>query len=476
MPSQSEKHNLKKTYSSNQACSKEHSALSIIPEISSNLAKSILFLPSEDTNKPSSDSNDKKLESKSGNNKNSKSPVKKKKPLIKKPSISEMYLEAFDLFDADGSGRISKDELFSIVQKLDLGIDSKELDRIINEVDANHDGEIDRGEFLRIMKTQDAHQLNQEYRETFDKFDLNGDGVIELHELRQVMKMISSDIPDEEIKEMFADADAENNGVISFDEFVHMMEQSKAGCEDESELDKSATLESRDLCDSKCAIQNGQDHRNVNGNEFQKQPLAYSVSAPCQPGYFPQMTHIPPTYHPNYQPQMNPTYYHPNMVPQQTVPLNLPPTTTDQPGNPDQNNNGQNSTHHINIFNNSFNPHQMGFMHPQMNPSAGYPGQPIMYNPGIYHPGHQQLPATYQTGDPRQMPNLMYSYQPAMIPGPSSASNLPTESGINESSSSREPVQSQQVSKDSIIYKSNPLVSNSKGNSSEKGSEDEVSK
>lgn len=163
-----------------------------------------------------------------------KSKVKK---LQKKPSISDMYLEAFDLFDADGSGSISKQELLSIVLKLDLGIDDGELDNIIAEADENSDGEIDREEFLKIMKQQDQRQINKEYRETFDKFDLNKNGTIEFDELAQVMRVISEHITDEEIREMFNDADHENNGVITFDEFVFMMEASRKANEDNDEDD-----------------------------------------------------------------------------------------------------------------------------------------------------------------------------------------------------------------------------------------------
>ena len=61
----------------------------------------------------------------------------------------EKLKEAFKLFDADGSGKISRDEIEKVLK---LGSNSKEIDNIMAKHDTNKDGEIDFNEFLDMMK------------------------------------------------------------------------------------------------------------------------------------------------------------------------------------------------------------------------------------------------------------------------------------------------------------------------------------
>jgi len=61
----------------------------------------------------------------------------------------EKLKDAFKLFDADGSGKISRAEIAKI---LHLDKNSKEIDNILVKLDTNKDGEIDFEEFLNMMK------------------------------------------------------------------------------------------------------------------------------------------------------------------------------------------------------------------------------------------------------------------------------------------------------------------------------------
>ena len=62
----------------------------------------------------------------------------------------EKLKEAFKLFDADGSGKISRAEIQKV---LHIEKQSKEIDNIMKKHDTNKDGEIDFEEFLNMMKT-----------------------------------------------------------------------------------------------------------------------------------------------------------------------------------------------------------------------------------------------------------------------------------------------------------------------------------
>ena len=65
------------------------------------------------------------------------------------------YLKtAFDMFDKDGSGKIDKTELLSLLNGdgLENAVPKDQLEKYIQEVDQNGDGEIDFEEFQTMME------------------------------------------------------------------------------------------------------------------------------------------------------------------------------------------------------------------------------------------------------------------------------------------------------------------------------------
>ncbi len=61
------------------------------------------------------------------------------------------YKEAFALFDKDGGGTISTDELGTVMRSLGQNASEDELRDMIAEIDADGSGEIDFKEFLALM-------------------------------------------------------------------------------------------------------------------------------------------------------------------------------------------------------------------------------------------------------------------------------------------------------------------------------------
>ena len=67
--------------------------------------------------------------------------------------ISKKNLEyAFKVFDKDGSGAISIDEIMFIFKKSVNDVDKSVFEKMIKEADANGDGEIEFDEFKNIME------------------------------------------------------------------------------------------------------------------------------------------------------------------------------------------------------------------------------------------------------------------------------------------------------------------------------------
>ena len=80
----------------------------------------------------------------------------------------EEFKEAFALFDKDGGGTISADELGVIMKSLGKNPTREELNRMIAEVDEDGSGEIEFPEFLQLMSKK-LHRADsiEEMREAF---------------------------------------------------------------------------------------------------------------------------------------------------------------------------------------------------------------------------------------------------------------------------------------------------------------------
>lgn len=137
--------------------------------------------------------------------------------------ISE-FKEAFALFDKDGDGTISNNELGTVMRTLGQNPTEAELQDMLNEVDSDGNGSIDFPEFLNMMsrKMKDTDS-EEELKEAFKVFDKDGNGYISASELRHVMSNLGEKLTEEEVDEMIREADLDGDGHIDYEEFVKMM-------------------------------------------------------------------------------------------------------------------------------------------------------------------------------------------------------------------------------------------------------------
>ncbi|KAJ3092899.1 Calcium-binding component of the spindle pole body (SPB) half-bridge [Quaeritorhiza haematococci] len=77
--------------------------------------------------------------------------------ILDRDPIEELR-KAFQLFDDDGSGKISLRNLRRVAKEIGENIDDEELQAMIDEFDLDQDGEINEQEFISIMtETDDTH-------------------------------------------------------------------------------------------------------------------------------------------------------------------------------------------------------------------------------------------------------------------------------------------------------------------------------
>lgn len=143
------------------------------------------------------------------------------------------FYHAFQLFDEDGSGSITVDELGDVMQQLGQKATKSELNAMVAEVDADGSGSIEFPEFLVMLvrKMRDADS-KEELKAAFRYFDRDGNGFISAAELREVMVSIGMDLSAREMDDIIAEADRDGDGEIDLDEFTrYMLQQSGSKAE-----------------------------------------------------------------------------------------------------------------------------------------------------------------------------------------------------------------------------------------------------
>eukprot|EP00258_Populus_trichocarpa_P023159 XP_024439178.1 calmodulin-like protein 11 isoform X2 [Populus trichocarpa] len=123
------------------------------------------------------------------------------------------FQEAFCLSDKDGDGRITFEELATVIKSLDHGATEEELRHMIREVDVDGNGTIEFGEFWNLMARKiKENDADDELKEAFKVFDKDQDGYISPNE-----------VTDKELELMIQVADLDGDGQVNYEEFMRMM-------------------------------------------------------------------------------------------------------------------------------------------------------------------------------------------------------------------------------------------------------------
>eukprot|EP00357_Protocruzia_adherens_P029075 CAMPEP_0115001442 /NCGR_PEP_ID=MMETSP0216-20121206/17379_1 /TAXON_ID=223996 /ORGANISM="Protocruzia adherens, Strain Boccale" /LENGTH=170 /DNA_ID=CAMNT_0002366779 /DNA_START=33 /DNA_END=545 /DNA_ORIENTATION=+ len=152
--------------------------------------------------------------------------LRKQKEELEKISEEDKvhFREAFNIYDKDGSGTISTNELGRIMEALGQNPTEEEIRDMIEEVDMNRNGEIDFDEFCLLMAKQKANiKEGEEYRKAFKVFDKFNNDAIGPSEFKHVMEMFGEKLEDDEITEMIKFATRGQKGQINYEEFYAMM-------------------------------------------------------------------------------------------------------------------------------------------------------------------------------------------------------------------------------------------------------------
>ncbi|XP_007933797.1 centrin-1 [Orycteropus afer afer] len=147
-----------------------------------------------------------------------------------KPELTEdqkqEVREAFDLFDADGSGTIDVKELKVAMRALGFEPRKEEMKKMISYVDKEGTGKISFNDFLAVMTQKMAEKdTKEEIMKAFRLFDDDETGKISFKNLKRVANELGENLTDEELQEMIDEADRDGDGEVNEEEFLRIMKK-----------------------------------------------------------------------------------------------------------------------------------------------------------------------------------------------------------------------------------------------------------
>jgi Ca2+-binding EF-hand superfamily protein len=129
--------------------------------------------------------------------------------------------EVFDVFDYDGSGNVSADELINTIRALNLEAQAGQIIAIVHN--SGHSGDIDFAAFLSIFGFNGDSTSESTLQTVFEAFDSTGCGSFSAEDFEKAAASVGEHFSAAEVDQMIDYADKDRDGTISFEEFVNVV-------------------------------------------------------------------------------------------------------------------------------------------------------------------------------------------------------------------------------------------------------------
>jgi calmodulin len=141
------------------------------------------------------------------------------------PEQMGVLKDVFALFDKDGDGNISPDELNGMLEMLGQHVTREEIAAMFQEADIDANGVIDISDFaaLYALRVNSAEESEKDLVETFKFYDINNTGYITASNLMHAMEKLGCRMTSMEAEEMLREADLDCDGRLDYRDFRRMM-------------------------------------------------------------------------------------------------------------------------------------------------------------------------------------------------------------------------------------------------------------
>lgn len=135
-------------------------------------------------------------------------------------SLDRDQRDAFAMFDLDGDGQLSRDEVFAVTARFDPTAKRPDVEKQFDLADINKDNFLSYNEFVDTLGNQGAAEA---LAVAFSRFDRNADGKLDAAELRRGFAAMGDNLSEADAKAMISEGDRNNDGVLSRDEFIAVL-------------------------------------------------------------------------------------------------------------------------------------------------------------------------------------------------------------------------------------------------------------
>jgi len=145
--------------------------------------------------------------------------------LVKMLSAKEIgkLKEQFEVIDTDNTGYINAEELSEAMKKSNLDVPSKEISKIISEIDHKGNKMINYSEFIAATLQTKKILNNSRLMVLFKEFDIDNSGFITKANMIEAFERLEKNVSTTEINKILEAHDKAGDGRISYDEFKIMM-------------------------------------------------------------------------------------------------------------------------------------------------------------------------------------------------------------------------------------------------------------
>jgi len=135
----------------------------------------------------------------------------------------EELAEAFKLFDSDGDGNITCEELRALIKKVGGSMSEGEAKGLISQADKDGNNGIDFSEFTKLWSAiRGDGEEETEIRKEFKKLDTDNSGFITKDEMLAIISVCEHFNGDKmaEAQKCVAELDVDEDGRVSYPEFL----------------------------------------------------------------------------------------------------------------------------------------------------------------------------------------------------------------------------------------------------------------